>query len=343
MERYFRIFPAMKRLSIVLLAIIFWQCGRDEEACVFIPDVSTESIHFRFERFEDTLANITSRQELIDLFTREPVIRDEMFRRAEYPNDSVFVKEMLARLTNPGIDTLLAETKRIFGDGSALEAEFRQAFANIRYYYPDFRPPVVKTLITGLDTDLFVSDSLILVGLDFFLGPSGKYRPKMYEYLMRRYDPEDIVPSCILIYGIGPQFNKTDLQDKTVLADMIAYGKSFYFAKHMLPCTPDSVLIWYTSAEIDGATANQDLIWARFLEDKILFSTSMIDKKNYLGDRPFTIQVGEKCPGRIGQWVGWQIVKEYMGRNPEVTLPELMNNADAREIFKKANYKPQMR
>ncbi len=44
--------------------------------------------------------------------------------------------------------------------------------------------------------------------------------------------------------GIDGGRNKTDPADKTVLADMVAYGKSFYFAKRMLPCVADSVFVW---------------------------------------------------------------------------------------------------
>lgn len=334
----------MKKLAVVFLAFLFWRCSETEkEECVFTPEVFPEEIQLDVRHFGDTLAGIKSKSELVSFLTRYPIIRDEMLRRAEYPSDSIFINEMFKRFTNPGIDTLLRETKRVFGDGSALESQFRQAFANISYYYPDFSPPKIRTLITGLDSDLLVSDTLILVSLDFFLGPEGKYRPKMYDYLLRRYDPEDIVPSCLLIYGISPRFNKTDVKDKTVLADMIAYGKSFYFAKHMLPCTPDSVLIWYTADEISGARQNEDLIWARFIQDQILFSTNLMDKKNYLGERPITTQVGEKCPGRIGQWVGWEIVKEYMKSHPDVSLPDLMSIGDAQALFKASNYKPQNR
>lgn len=333
----------MKKCWYIFLAILLWNCGKNEEKCVFVPEVSPDQLELSFEHFEDTMTRLDTKKDLVAFLTRQPLIRDEMLRRAAYPDDSVFINEMFKRFTNPGIDTLLMETKKKFGDGSALEREFRQAFANLRYYYPDFTPPKIKTLITGLDTDLFVSDTLIVVSLDFFLGPDAKYRPKMYQYLLRKYDPHDIVPSCMLIYGIDPRFNKTDLKDRTVLADMVAYGKSFYFAKRMLPCTPDSILIWYTSEEIAGCHENEDLIWARFLEDKILFSTNVIDKKNYLGERPATIQVGEKCPGRIGQWVGWQIVNQYMERHPEKSLQDLMNMDDAQLIFRQANYKPQAR
>ena len=333
----------MKKLLFICLAFILWNCGSNEEKCVFIPEVSPADVSLEFEHFEDTLANFNSKNQLIGFLARQPLIRDEMLSRRAYPDDSVFINEMYKRFTNAGIDTLLMETRRVFGDGSGLQSEFRQAFANLRYYYPDFTPPKIKTVITGLDTDLFVSDTLIVVSLDFFLGPDAKYRPKTYEYLMRRYDPDDIVPSCMLIYGISNRFNKTDLKDRTVLADMVAYGKSFYFAKRMLPCTPDSVLIWYTAEEIKGARSNEDLIWARFIQDKVLFSTNVIDKKNYLGDRPVTIQVGEKCPGRIGQWIGWQIVDGYMKKHPDMSLADLMSLDDAQSIFKNSNYKPQNR
>ncbi|HLT74336.1 MAG TPA: hypothetical protein VKZ68_04600, partial [Ohtaekwangia sp.] len=182
--------------------------------------------------------------------------------------------------------------------------------------------------------------SLIVVGLDYYLGKEGRYRPKLYEYLLRKYDPEDIVPSVMLVYGIDERFNKTNISDKTVLADMVAYGKSFYFAKRMLPCVPDSTLISYTRQEIEGSRKNQDLIWARFIESEVLYSTSHMVKKDYLGERPATIQVGEKCPGRIGQWVGWQIVEKYMKTHPDVTLSQLMDMADAQKLFRESRYKP---
>lgn len=333
----------MKKLSLIFLVGLLWGCGKNDEECVFIPDASPDDVSLTVQHFEDTLSNITSKSELVAFLGRQPIIRDEILRRREYPDDSVFIDEMFKRFTHPGIKKLLAETNRVFGDGSGLISEFSQAFANLKFYYPEFVPPKIKTVISGLDTDLYVTDSLIVVGLDFFLGADASFRPKTYDYLMRRYDPQDIVPSCLLIYGISNRFNRTDVKDRTILADMVAYGKSFYFTKRMVPCTPDSLLIWYTEEEIEGARKNENLIWARFVEDKILFSTNVIDKKNYLGDRPVTIQVGEKCPGRIGQWVGWQIVNEYMEAHPEKSLPELMGMENAQALFKNSKYKPQKR
>ena len=337
-------FEYMFRLAffVVIVSTCLISCSDKEEACVFIPETPSP-VDLKLLPLQQTLVNVKSKRELTQLFTKYPILRDEIFRRAEYPNDSVFLNEIYARLTNPHLDTLFTEVNRVFGDLSSLEQEFEQAFTNLKYYYPDFMPPKIQTVISGLDTDMYVSDSLIIVSLDFYLGRGAKYRPKTYDYLLRRYDTNDIVPSCLLIYGISNRFNKVDVADKTVLADMIAYGKSFYFAKHMLPCVPDSVFIWYTPTEIHGSRENEDLIWKRFVESQVLFSTNNKTKQDYLGDRPITIQVGEKCPGRIGQWIGWQIVKKYADSHPETSLPKLMAASNAQKIFKESAYKPMTR
>ncbi|HYC84408.1 MAG TPA: gliding motility lipoprotein GldB, partial [Chryseosolibacter sp.] len=282
----------MKKILYVLVLAALFACERgEEEKCAVQPDVS-ENVSVHFEHFQDSLINISSKRKLLSLLSRQPGLRDYIFRRGEYPDDSVFVQSLMRKFNNRNMDTLYMETKRIFGDHSDLERQFTEAFTNLKHYYPDFNPPKVQTVVSGLDSDMLVSDTLIIISLDFYLGRKGKYRPQMYEYILRRYDPEDIVPSCMLLYGIDAKRNATDLNDKTVLAEMIAYGKSFYFAKHMLPCVPDSVFVWYTPSEIKGARENEDLIWDRFLQDKVIFSTSMITKRNYVGERPFTSQVG---------------------------------------------------
>jgi hypothetical protein len=331
----------MRYLAGLFLLTILWSCGKQEEQCVVIPDIQGKPVDITIEQFQDTLANLKNKTQLVELFRRQPVIRDIMFGRGNYPHDSIFLNTIYKRLQNIHIDTLAIESKRVFGNLAGLEAQFEEAFTNIKYYYPHFKIPKVQTVITGLDTDMFVSDSLIIVGLDYYLGPDGRYRPQVYDYQLRKYDPDDIVPSIMLIYGINDSINKTQLSDKTILADMIAYGKSFYFAKHMLPCVPDSVFIWYTPQEINGSVKNQDLIWARFIESQVLFSTSHTVKKDYLGERPITVQVGEKCPGRIGQWMGWQIVKKYMKSHSEISLQQLMATADAQALFNQSGYRPQ--
>lgn len=338
------------RYVIVLLVVVLWGCSGDkEEKCVFIPDTKDIQIKIEVEQFEDFLPSITNKDQLVSFFAQHTVLRDVVFGREAYPDDSVFINELYARFTNPHIDTLLQETKRVYGDLSQLKNEFTAAFATMKYYYPDFQPPKIQTVITGLETDLVVSDTLIVIGLDYYLGNGARYRPNMYDYMLRRYEPNFIVPSVMLLYGIDERINKTDVTDRTVLAEMISYGKAYYFAKHMLPCVPDSVLIGYSAKEISGAHANEDIVWKKLVEDEVFFATSPLMKQKYISERPKTIDIDEEAPGRIGTWLGWQIVKAYAkrlnakkanGYSNEASLPELMRTKDAKLIFNESRYRP---
>lgn len=320
---------------------LLWSCNGDvEEKCAFVPDTKAITINLQFESFEDSIPAITSKQQLVDFFSRHTLLRDFVFGRTAYPNDSVFINELYARFSNPHFDTLLQETRKVFGDLSELKAEFNTAFVNLKYYYPDFQPPKIQTVITGLETDLFVTDTLIVVGLDYYLGRGGKFRPNLYEYMLQRYEKNFIVPSVMLLYGIDSRLNETDLNDRTLLADMVTYGKAYYFAKSMLPCVPDSVLIGYSAEEMAGARANQDVIWKKLVEDEVFFSTSAQMRQKYIAERPKTFDVADQAPGRIGTWVGWQIVNSYASRKPDLTLPDLMRLKNAKEIFDESRYRP---
>lgn len=330
-------------LPFFLISLFFLSsCGNDaeEQGCAFIPETSGIEVELNLTSLSDSLAGIRSKAELVKILDNHKVLRELFFQRAKYQNDSAFINELYRRFTNIHLDTLAAEVKRVFGNEEKLKTEFTQAFKNLKYYYPEAQIPRIETVISGFETDMYVSDTLIIVGLDYYLGKGAKYRPNMYEYMLRQYNPENIVPSTLLILGIDGRINNTDDNNKTALADMIAYGKSFYFAKQMSPCTPDSVFIWYSSQEIKGAWENQDLIWARLIEDKLLYSTSHKLKQKYLSDRPKTAEVGPECPGRIAQWVGWQIVKSYMKEHPDRTLTDLMKSGNPDKIFEESKYKP---
>jgi hypothetical protein len=331
---------------ILLIGVVAWgisSCNGDREKCAFEPDVSKISINLDWRSYEDSLAAIRSKEDLVHILTKSPLLRDVMLNRAGYPSDSVFINELYKRFTNPHIDTLVMEVRRVFGDLSELKNEFELAFRNFKYYYPEFQVPRIETVITGMEADLYVTDSVIVVGLDHYIGPNAKYQLNhLYEYLRKKYNKDFIVPSAMLLYGIDEKYNQYNPADQTVLAEMVSYGKAYHFAKRMVPCTPDSILIGYTAEEIDGSREYESLIWSRFIEDEVLFSTSREEKKKYILERPKTYEVGDKCPGRIGQWVGWQIVNSYSATHEDQNLKTIMSMGEASKLFEQSGYKPQI-
>lgn len=333
MNRFFLFFACIS-------SFFFFSCSSDE--CGYIPEGEMPKVDISIERLEDEIFALDTPEKVKTFTERHPVIRDFFFRIEEYPSEDIFARDLSARFKNPHIDSLKMEVQKHFEDISWLEEGFERAFSYMKHYYPEVKIPKIQTVATGFDYDMVVSDSLIIIGLDYYMGKEAKYRPThTYEYVRKRYDKEFIIPSVMLLYGISGNFNQVDSDDYTVLADMMSYGKSFYFAKRMLPCTPDSTLIWYSDVEMANVKANDYLVWAHFLENDILFNTGQQVKRKYIDERPQTYEIVQfKCPPRLGTWLGWEIVKQYMQRNPDLSLNELMNISDARTIFEGARYKP---
>lgn len=328
-------------LAWVILIVLITACSdQKNNECVDQPDISGVTINLDIEYLHDKLLSVESKEELKELLKQHRVITTYFLKPEQYPNEDVMVDELYKKFSNAHIDTLQLEIDRVFGNFSTLETDLKNAFSHLKHYYPDTKVPRIKTVATGFEHDMYISDSLIVIGLDYYLGKGAKYRPLgMFNYMLERYAPEYIVPSIMLLYGISTDYNKTDLSDNTMLADMIAYGKSFVFAKHMMPCTPDSIMIWYTGEEMGGVRANQDIIWAHFVEEELLFENNHMVKKKYIDPRPKTYEIGEKAPGRIGTWLGWQIVKKYK-EEKDLSLVEVMKQRDPRALFNESKYRP---
>jgi uncharacterized protein YjaZ len=52
----------------------------------------------------------------------------------------------------------------------------------------------------------------------------------------------------------------------------------------------------------------------------------------------FYLEIDNESPGRVGQWIGWQIVRSFM-QNNKVSMQEMIK-MDAKELFEKSKYKP---
>jgi hypothetical protein len=106
----------------------------------------------------------------------------------------------------------------------------------------------------------------------------------------------------------------------------------------MMPSKHDSLIIGYTGEQLAESDTNRNVIWAHFIEKKLLYETSHFVKIKYVDERPYTAEIGSKAPGAIGRWLGWEIVKAYM-QEEKPALPDLMKNQDAQRIFMQSKYK----
>ncbi|NVK83038.1 MAG: hypothetical protein HWE21_01885 [Cytophagia bacterium] len=249
------------------------------------------------------------------------------------------LEENFQLLQNPYVDTLYQETLRLIS-AQKVAYELDQAFARLKRFYPEFESPKVQAVYSAFGKDVYLSDSLIVIGLDYYLGEEATYRPNVYDYILKRLTPDHLAPQLMQFMSLP--YNATGEGKRTVLDEMIYYGKAFAFAKQMLPCTPDSLIVGYTSQDIANATVSEAVIWNHFLEEKLFYSEQPTHITRYIDERPNVLEIDRRAPGRIGQWLGWQIVKAYQ-EETDISFVDLMKETDAQKILTKSKYRPRSR
>lgn len=324
-------------LNLIIICLVA-SCDTGRKA---LPEVDHLNVSVSIERLDKELLQLEDKHQINEFLQSHPVFSSEFLHVDQYPHDSLAVNYLNGFINNPAIEVLRDEIDSVFGDTEALRSELEQAFKYLLHYYPNTRIPKVYTAVTGFaGNDLFVSDSVIIIGLDYYLGQGATYRPLEFpKYILKRYSKDYIVPSIVLL--LSAKVNNTEMEDKSMLAEMVYYGKAYHFTKQLLPEVADSLLIGYTLQEMQDVKENQDVIWAHFVDEQLLYETSHFIKKKYMDERPKTLEIGNKCPGRIGEWLGWQIVEQYV-EEQEVSLQTLMANSDARQLFMQSRYKPQI-
>lgn len=327
------------RKPIVIFFTLFLVFGCGKKKCEIDPQIAKIPVDIKIDRLEKPFFAAKSEAAMLAFLNNNPAFTTQYLQSDQYPDEEQLVGSLLRLSNEPNLNKFASETNTRFGEMKDVEQELENAFRHLKFYYPQFTIPAVKTFVSGLlGQDLLVTDSLLVLGIDYFSGKEASYRPQQPGYILKRYAKPFMVPAVVT--QISSAFNKTNLSNKTMLADMINFGKSYYFTQRMMPCNPDSTIIGYSDQEMADISYNEGKIWAHFIDKGLLYETNHFKVNKYTGERPNVPEISPRCPGRIATWVGWQIVRKYMQEHPEVTLPQLMLDTDAQKIFLQSKYKP---
>lgn len=248
-------------------------------------------------------------------------------------------KENFETLKNPYVDTLYQEILQ-FIDAGKLRFDLDRAYQRLQTHYQNFEMPQVQAVYSGFGKDIVLSDSLLIIGLDYYLGEQATFRPNVYDYVKSRLTPAHLVPQIMQFTSL--KFNQTNRENRTLLDEMIYYGKALEFSNELLPCVDDHLIMGYTPQQMANAFTSEAVIWNYFLDNQLIYSEKSIELTRYIDERPSVPEIDKICPGRIGQWVGWQIVKAYR-EETGVDFKELMEETDAQKILRLSKYRPRLR
>lgn len=324
-----------------IIAIVLSSCSKQEE-CRERIDLSAIQENIQFNRLEKELLSIKEPKDVQQFLANHPVVANQYMGYTK-KDSAEFAKALFDFYTNPQLKEFSQNGEKINNGFLDLEPNLNQLFKHIKFYFPGYENPQVNTITTGFyNEDIFVGDTIVVISLDYFYGEKSKFRPNEYGYMLSRRKPELVVPSLAWKMGVE-KFALKDSKDETLLNDMVSWGKVHYFMEKVMPCVPDTGIIMYSNTELEDVNKHLDIIWGHFLENKLFYETRADIKRRYVEEAPKVAVIGDKCPGRIGRYLGWMIVRAYMEKNPELSLMDLMKETDSQKIFKLSKYKPKVK
>lgn len=316
-----------KYLLLAAIALTVLSCKKENAAEEKIAAVKVQEV--KIERFDKLF--FESKPE--DL----PMLKERFadFFPAETPDDV-----WIARMQEPFLRELYNEAQKKYPDVKALEGDFEDLFKHIKFYYPEFKDPRVVTLINDDETTkAFYSKDMVIVPLSVYLGKDSKLYEGLAQYLRQGFEPTQILPDVVT------SFSETKIPypgDRTLLSQMVYFGKQLHMKDLLIPDATDAAKIGYSEEQMQWAKENEQDMWRYFIDNKLLYDSDSKLGPRFINPAPFSkfyLEIDNESPGRLGQWVGWQIVRAFAENNPKVTLHELLK-MEAKEIFEKSKYKP---
>ncbi len=233
---------------------------------------------------------------------------------------------------------------RHFPDVGGINKQLEQGFKYLKHHFPDYEIPEVIYFVSGLNnwTAITYEDQrkFLGIGLDMFFGAS---YPHYASVGVPHYMTQRLLPASIPVHAFRAVYEEMypfQAEGQNLLDMMIQRGKAQYFLDKVLPFMPDTLLLGYTKAQLDWCEANEAMVYNFFIRENLLYETNWQKILRYVNDGPTSTGMPGESPGNIGSWLGLQIVKAYMKRNPELSLPELMATNEAQKMLQEARYKP---
>ena len=269
---------------------------------------------------------------------------------SEYPQETKFLIEdvlSIGSVSDDNINLRLREyysdtiLRRLYRDAMAkyqdmshIERDFTRAFKRLKRELPHMNVPRVYAQISALNQSVVVGDSILGFSLDKYMGADYPlYRHFYYSYQCRTMSPERIVPDCMAFYLLS-EYPFPWEWHRTLLDQILHRGKIHWVVAQILGYETLEEELGYTLEEGNWCRERREHIWQYLVESGQLHSTDPMLVDVYLQPAECTYPLGVDSPGEVGVWLGLQLIDEFMAKNKNMGIADLLRETDYRSILK---------
>lgn len=240
-------------------------------------------------------------------------------------------------LTHEAITQLYADTESHFASDTAWIAALQQGFDRYSELFPQAPRPRLLTHVSGLNQSIVTVDSLLSISLDCYLGADYPLYEQRYYIYERGLHESDRIAYDALEVWLRTRY-PYESKRNALLDRMVYEGKILYALASIFPEADEYRLLGYTDEQAQWCQTNEAEIWHQVVSKKHLFNTESMLIHKYVEPAPFVAVLHQDSPGRLGRWIGYQIVKRYAQEKKKSAAELLASPDDAGEILAESKY-----
>jgi len=220
-------------------------------------------------------------------------------------------------------------------------ADLEKAFKRYSVLFNESDLPEIVAYNSGFNVGIYPDKEFLGIGLEWYSGNDLKIFDRLPPDLFPQYKRDKMMPEFMTINALkGWLFVKFQdkLNGQTLLNRMAFSGKISYIAAALHQNVTDRIVLNYSEKQLEWCDNQEYEVWKFMLENDLIFSEDAMAVNKMMNDGPFTPGMPPESPGGVGNYMGYEMVKAYMDRNENITLPDLLNAKNDREFLK--HYKP---
>jgi len=242
-------------------------------------------------------------------------------------SDTTFYKSIMEFRKDTFIVKLENTIENEFDVKSEINATITDGFKHLKYHFPEGKMPTHIVYMNSLfSSSIYCTETEIGIGMDRYLGAEAEVIKRLnpmhfYDWIKiamdRKFLERDAMATWIKNHYVTEE-------EGNLAEQIIRWGKIIYLIKAAYPEMEDHIVMRYSSEDYQWAKENEYEFWKYLVDQKMLFKSDERNTMNMLNPGPTTSGLPkEGGPDRMGQFLGWQMVKKYMEKK-ESTLAELV-------------------
>lgn len=253
-------------------------------------------------------------------------------------HSTLFFNQLYQYFSDTTLMKIYKQAEIKFENIEGIEHELSKANQHLWQIYPGKQLPKLCMHVSGLKQNVIVTDSLISISIDKYLGEDFPfYKDYFYDYQRSQMKPEFISRDYLRAYILSSLFPESKNQD--LVSNMIREGKCLHTLALLMPEFQKNDLIGYSKKQMKWCEENERAIWRTTIARKFLYNNEYLIISKYMDEAPYTSLISPLSPGKIGAWIGWKIVDAYAKNNPKVDMATILQ-MDEHKLLQDSRYNP---